>query len=149
MNHTDEPFINDYGVIAYSPADNNNSASFKFKTKIAGRLGNDGTKNVKVRVPLKHLSNFLRFLEMLLINCEINLILTWSAKCFIIDNPITDQEPTFTLADTKLYVPVFTLSTQDTAKLFEQLKPGFKRTTNWNKYEPKVTVGNQTDIEIS
>ena len=56
---------------------------------------------------------------MPLINCEINLILTWSNRCFIIDNPIAGQEPTFTISDTKLYVPVVTLSTQDNAKLLE------------------------------
>ena len=49
---------------------------------------------------------------MPLINCEINLILTWSNKCFIIDSPIAAQEPTFTIMDTKLYVRVLTLSTQ-------------------------------------
>ena len=52
---------------------------------------------------------------MPLINCEINLILTWSIRCFIIDNFIAGQEPTFTITDTKLYVPVVTLSTQDNA----------------------------------
>ena len=74
------------------------------------------------------------------IKCEISLILTWSNRGFIIDNPIAGQEPTFTITDTKLYVPVVTLSTQDNAKLLEQLKSGFKRTINWNKYELKVTV---------
>ena len=113
---------------------------FKFKTKIAGRTGNGGTKNVKIRVPLKYFSNLWRTLEMALINCEINLILTWSDRFFIIDNPIDDQVPTFTITDTKLYIPVVTLSTQDNAKLLEQLKPGFKGTFNWNKYKPKVTV---------
>ena len=44
------------------------------------------------------------------------------------------------ITDTKLYVPVVTLSTQDNAKLLEQLKSGFKRTINWNKYQPKVSV---------
>ena len=63
-------------------------------------------------VPLKYLSNFWRALEMPLINCEINFILIWSNRCFIIDNPISGQEPTFTITDTKLYVPVVTLSTQ-------------------------------------
>ena len=99
------------------PADNNKSASFKFKTKIAGRIGNNGTKDVKIRVPLKYLSKFWTTIEMPLINCEINLVLTWSAKCFIIDDPIAGQEPTFTITDTKLYVTVVTLSTQDNAKL--------------------------------
>ena len=76
---------------------------------------------------------------MPLINCEINLILTWSNRCFIIDNPIAGQEPTFKITDTKLYVPVVTLSTQDNAQLLEQLKSGFKRIINWNKYEPRAT----------
>ena len=73
--YRDEPFINDHGAIANFPADNNNSASFKFKAKIAGRIGEDGTKNVKIRVPLKSLSNFWRTLEMPFINCEITVIL--------------------------------------------------------------------------
>ena len=55
-------------------------------------------------------------------------------------NPIASQEPTFTITDSKLYVPLVTLSTQDNAKLLEQLKSGSKRTINWNKYDPKVTV---------
>ena len=62
---------------------------------------------------------------MPLINCEINLVLSWSARWFIIDNPIANQELIFTITDTKLYVPVVILST-DNAKLLEQLKSGFK-----------------------
>ena len=58
QHYRDEPFLNANGAIDDFLADNNNSASFKFKTKIAGRIGNDGTKNIKTRVPLKHLSNF-------------------------------------------------------------------------------------------
>ena len=78
------------------------------------------------------------------INWEINLILTWSARCFIIDAPIDGQEPSFTITDTKLYVLVVILLTQDNAKLLQQLKLGFKRTINWNKYQPKVTVQEQS-----
>ena len=121
----------------------NNSASFKFKTKKAGRTGNDGIKNVKIRVPLKCLTNFWRTLEMPLINSEIDIILTWSEGTFIIDASIAGQEPTFTITDTKLYVPIVTLSTQDNAKLFQQLKSDFKRTINWNKHQAKVTVQQQ------
>ena len=80
---------------------------------------------------------------MLLINCEINLILTWSARSLIIHAPIAGHEGTFTITDTKIYVAVVTLSTRDNAKFFQQLKSGFKRTINWNKYEPNVTVGQQ------
>ena len=94
-------------------------------------------------VPLKYLSNFWRPLEISLINCEINLVLTWSANCFIIHDPINNQIPTFTITDTKLYVPVVTLSTHDNAKLLQQLKSGFKRTINWNKYQSKVRVQEQ------
>ena len=74
---------------------------------------------------------------MRLINCEINLILTWSDKCVLSNDT---KATTFTITDKKLYVPVITLSTQDNAKLFGQLETGFKRTINWNKYDPKVSV---------
>ena len=90
-------------------------------------------------VPFKYLSNFWRNLEMpLIINCDINLILTWSTNC-VISNAAVNQATTFATTDTKLYVPVVTSSTQDNAKLLQQLKSGFKRTLNWNKYQPKVS----------
>ena len=76
LYYRDEPALNANGVINDFPADNNNSALFKFKTKIAGKTENDGTKNVKIMVQLKYLSNIWRTLEMTLINCKINLILT-------------------------------------------------------------------------
>ena len=88
-------------------------------------------------VPLKYLSNFWRTLEMLLINCESNLILTWSTNC-VLSNAAPIQATTFIITDTKLYVPVVTLSTQDNAKLLQQLKSEFKRTINWNKYHSKT-----------
>ena len=47
---------------------------------------------------------------------------------------------TFPTTDTKLYVPVVTLSTQDNAKLLQQLKSDFEKTINWNKYQSKVTI---------
>ena len=80
---------------------------------------------------------------MPLIKCEISFTLAWSNRCFIINNPIAGQEPTFTITDIKLYVPVVTLSTQDNATLLVQLKSSFKRTFNWNKHEPKVVVQEQ------
>ena len=88
-------------------------------------------------VQLKYLSNFWKTLEMPLINSQ---ILTWSANFFIIDDPVNNQVLTFELTDTKLYVLVVTLSTQDNAKLLQQLISGFKRTVNWNKYRSKVTM---------
>ena len=86
---------------------------------------------------------------MPLINCEINLILTWSKICVLTDiiaqaadpnaNPAipeinTPTIATFKIRDAKLYVPVVTLSTQDDNKFLEQLKSGFERTIKWNKY---------------
>ena len=53
---------------------------------------------------------------------------------------IANQAATFSITDAKLYVPVVTSSTQDNAKLLEQLKSDFKRTINWNKYQAKVSA---------
>ena len=80
---------------------------------------------------------------MPLINCEINFILTCSANCFIIDAPGNNHVPIFTMTDSKLYVPVVTLSTQDNAKILQQLKSDFKIAINWNKYQLKVQEQNQ------
>ena len=88
-------------------------------------------------VPLKYLSTFWRTLEMPLINCEVNLILTWSSTCVLIATGVQNQNATFAITDTKLYVPVVTLSTQENTKFFQQLKSGFKRVINWNKYLSK------------
>ena len=117
---------------------NNNladSESFKFKVKITGKPPNDDNeKEVEIMVPLKYLSNFWRTLEMPLINCEVNLILTWSLTCVITNST---GAGTFEITDTNLYVPVVTLSTQENTKLHQQLESGFKRVINWNKYLSK------------
>ena len=84
-------------------------------------------------VSLKYLSNFWRTLEMPLINCEVNPILTWSSTCVI----NSTGAGKFEITDTKLYVPVVTLSTQENTKLLQQLKSSFKRVINWNKYLTK------------
>ena len=115
--------------------DNNltDSKSFKSKTKMTGNSPNDGnTKVVEIIVPLKYLRNFQR----------INLILTQSSTCVITNSTGAAR---FEITDAKLYVPVITLSTQGNAKLLQQLKSGFKRTINWNKYQsdPKTYAQNQ------
>ena len=86
-------------------------------------------------VPLKYLSNFWRTLEISLTNCEINIDLNWSKMHVIVAIDVADQVTTFSITDTKLYGIVVTLSTQDNINLLEQLKSGFKRTINWNKYQ--------------
>ena len=77
---------------------------------------------------------------MLLINCEINLILTWSANSVIVSTAVANQGAIFSITDKNLYVPVVTLSVQDNEKLLEKLKSSFKRTANWNKYQSKATI---------
>ena len=86
-------------------------------------------------MPLKYLSNFWRTLEKALISCELNLDLTWFTDCVITNST---EEGKFAITETKQYVPIVTLSTQDNVKLLQQLKSGFKRIINWKKYESIV-----------
>ena len=81
-----------------------------------------------------YLSNFCRTLEMPLINCEVNLILTWSATCVITSS---NGKGKFKITNKNLYVSAVTLSTKDNEKLLQQLVSGFIRVINWNKYLSK------------
>ena len=111
------------------------SESFKSKIKITGKPPNSGNvKDVEIMVPLKYLSNFWRALEMPLINCKVNLILTWSSTCVITNSNGAER---FAITDTRIYVPLVTLSIQENTKLLQQLKSGFKRAINCNKYLSK------------
>ena len=130
-----------------------NSKSFDYKShlnNILNRLNNDNIiNNVEIAVPLKHLGNFWRNLNVSLINCEISLDLSWSDKCVLVgrayraaQNPVNPAIPaiesptnvTFTITKCKPYVPVVTLSAENENRLFEILKSGFKGTVKWNKY---------------
>ena len=99
-------------------------------------------------MPLKYLSNCFRTLNIPLINSEINLILTWSENCVLTSKETRDADPainnptngTFKITDTKLYVPVVTLSTENDKTPLEQLRTGFKRTIKWNKYKSEMTI---------
>ena len=103
----------------------NNSSSFKYKSSfITNRNG------VKIVVPLKYLTIFWRLLEMPLINCKVELSLTWNPNC-VLSNLVGNS--TFIITDAKLYVSVVTLSTEDNAKLSKLLTEGFKRPVYWNK----------------
>ena len=74
----------------------NNSSSFKYKSSfITNRNG------VKIAVPLKYLSNFWRLLEMLLINCKVELSLSWDPNCVL--SKLVGAS-TFTITDAKLYI---------------------------------------------
>ena len=135
-----------------------NSESFKYKTSIAGStysvgvgeafydVNKVGKNETEVIIPLKHLSNFWRSLNIPVINCEVELILTWSKNCVLVDMTVNAAAnpaiaaPTgleFQIKDTKLYVPVVTLSKKNYIKLLEQLKSGFKKTIKWNKHRQK------------
>ena len=86
-----------------------------------------------------------------LINCEVSLALSWSETCVITSmekrmliagQPNRGNSPesaTFKIKDTKVYVPVGTLSAENDNKLLEQLKAGFKRTIKWNKYRSEMS----------
>ena len=119
----------------------------------ADKVGKNETETV---VPLKHLSNFWKSLNILLINCEVELILTWSKNCVLADMTVRAAQgdnpaivaPTgleFKITDTKLYVPVVTLSKENDIKLLEKLKSGFKRTIKWNKYRSQMTIQNNNN----
>ena len=114
-----------------------NSSSFKYKINLLGNpvvANNVARRNVKVLVPLKYLSNFFRSLEMPLINCKIKLNLTWKKECAL----STDAgEAVFIINDTKLDVPVVTLSKEDNKDFIEQQNKGFQRSIYWNEYKTK------------
>ena len=132
----DIPAVNNNDAIV-DFTDNNLNDSFNFQVKMTGQTGNDGTKSVEIMVPFSYLSVFWRSLKLPLINCEGNLIFTWSANCGIVSTNVANQNSKFAIIDTKLYASVVTLSTQDNTKLLGQLKSGFKRVINWNKYLSK------------
>ena len=117
-----------------------NSQSFKYKAALLGKTANDvnntnsSVKDAKIVVPLKYLSNFWRSLEMPLINCKVYLELNWIEDCILSSAGDTAK---FAITDTKLHVPIVTLSTKDSANLAKQLNEGFKRSVYWNSYETK------------
>ena len=140
-----------------------NSESFDYQANFVqnGVTRNNLTKNdVKIVVPLKHLSNFWRNLNIPLINCEKDSILTWFKNCVLIDKLTRDanynvnprvseinnpENPIFQITYTKLYVLVVTLSKENDIKPLEQLKSGFKRTIKWNKYRSQITIQPQNN----
>ena len=110
----------------------NNAPSFKYKASIIGDTEDNGRKNaVKIVVPLKYLSNFWISLEILLINCKVELSLNWIERCVL----TVANTATFKITDAKLYVPIVTLSAEDNAKLSKLLSKGFKTSVYWNKYK--------------
>ena len=129
----DEPPEDD--AVADLTADN--SSSLKYKISLLGNpvVANKIARiNVKVVIPLKFLGNFFRSLEMPLINSKIKLNLTWKKECVLSTG---DGTAVFIINDTKMYIPVVTLSKEDNKHFIEQQNKGFQRSIYWNEYKTK------------
>ena len=121
------------------PADNvdltiNSSRSFKYKVAILGKTADAvaNTKEAKIVVPLKYLSNSWGSSEMPLKNCKVYPELNWFENYILSSAGDTAK---IAITDTKLHVPIVTLSFKDSTNLAKQLKKGFKRSVYWNSYE--------------
>ena len=130
-----------------------NSTSFKYKVNLLGNIdaanpdnARVGRLNVKTVVPLKYLSNLFRSLEIPLINRKIKLNLTWKKECLL---STAADDAVFIINDTKLYVPVVTLSKEDNKDFIEQQNKGFQRSIYWNEYKTKEQTedGNATSVK--
>ena len=131
-------------------ANDDNFKSFKFKAKLLGNTvaqplpnaANEILKDATITIPLKYLSNFWRSLEVPSINCKVELRLRWTKYCVLSSVAGTkgnndDNNIIFTIKDTKLYVPVVTLSARDDQKLSKLLSKGSERSVYWNEYKTK------------
>ena len=125
-----------------------NSSCFKYKISLLGKpvvADNIARRSVKVVVPLKYLSNFFRSIEMPLINCKIKLNLTWKKERVLSTD---DGNAVFIINDTKMYVPVVTLSKEDNKDFIEQQNKGFQRSIYWNEYKTKE-INENADANVS
>ena len=136
-------------------ANTNNFKSFKYKAKLLGNTEtqpnpnhpNGILKNATTAVPLEYLSDIWRSLEMPLINCKVELKLQWTKYCVLSaagihnlndnDKGNNGNNIIFTIKDTKLYVPVVTLSARDNQKFSKLLSKGFETSVYWNEYKTK------------
>ena len=154
--YSDEPNSGAVGNIDYSIKD---SKPFDYKTSITGKLEGSNVEkdDAEIVVTLKFLSKIFKSLNILLVNCKLFLILTWSENCVITSKPTREADadgdpvvaginnPTnavFKITDCKFYVPVFTLSAENNNKLLNQLKTKLKKTITCNKYRSEMS--NQT-----
>ena len=92
-------------------------------------------KNIKIVVPLKYISNFLRNLELPLINTKLYMELNWT-KFSVLCNQ--DHNSIFQITKSKLYIPIGTLNTENNNTLSELLSKGFERNVVWNEYTSKI-----------
>ena len=141
-----------------------NSNVFKYKNKIIGNTYNvdaaaagcdankNGTQELEIAILLKYLGNFWRALNISLISCEVSLELKWNKNCIMTSlkerqvdaGPpvVRDGAPTgasLAINDCKLHIPVVTLSKDDEIKLLTNLKSGFTREIECNKYRSQMS----------
>ena len=122
---------------------------------------NSGKKNVELAIPLRYLGNFWRALNIPLISCEVSFELKWNKTCVITSqqigvnldggNTAAPTNATLAINDCKLYIPAVTLSKDDEIKLLTNLKSGFTREIEWNKYRSQMTteaVNNNLNILV-
>ena len=139
-------------------ANADNFKSFKYKTKLlentvpqlAPNVANEILKNRTIVIPLKYLSIFWRSLKMLLINCKVEWKLEWTKYCVLsstgADNDNANHNNIiFTIKDTKLYLPVVSLSARENQKLSDLLSKGFGRSVYWNECKTKSENKNTTN----
>ena len=143
------------------------SKSFEYKTKLIGSTpNNDIMLDAEVVVPLKYLSNFWRYFDLPLINCEIDLDWSWSKECIISEisimprvsgnpraNPptldvkvIQTTGATFQINNAKIYIPVITLSINDNIEFLGKIKKRFKRIISWNKYRSEIKTQSKNNF---
>ena len=138
-------------------ANNDNFKSFRYKTELLTNTAANGVngilRNAIIAVPLKYLSNFCRSLEMPLIKCKVELKLIWRKYCVLsvagnennLNKNANANNIIFIIKDTKLYVPVVTLSAKDNQKLSKLLSKRFERSVYWNEYKTKNDNKNTTN----
>ena len=120
-----------------------------------------GKKNLKLAIPLKYLGNFWRPLNIPLISCEVSLELKWNKNCVIASqqigvnldggNTAAPADAALAINNCKLYIPAITLSKDDEIKLLTNLKSGFTREIEWNKYRSQMSteaINNNLNILI-
>ena len=132
------------------------SEPFNYKTSLTGKLEGNNTEleNIKIAVPLKHLSKFFRSLKIPLINCDVSLDLKWSENCVLTSKAYREADPDadpavvginnptnaeFTFTDCKLYVPVVSLPALHENILYRKLKEGFSVDIYWERYGCQIT----------
>ena len=159
FSYNPDPITNSESFKYKSSVTGKTSSTNRENGKNTEQKNTKAKRNLEIAVPIKRLSNFWGSLDIPLINCEVFLTLPWSENCVLTniitqtaravegDNPArpaikAPTNATFQIADTKLYVLVVTLSTENDKKLLQQFRTRFERTIKSNKYRSENT--NQT-----